>query len=46
MDTNKDRQQYSEYGLGEYGTNAGRGCLVWLLALGIAVAFLLSMMPQ
>ena len=45
MDTNKDRQKYAEYGEGEYGINAGRGCLTLLAAIAI-VAALISMLPQ
>ena len=45
MDTNKDRQQYSEYGLGEFGVGGGRGCLTLLAALVLAALFI-SMLPQ
>ena len=45
MDTNKDRQQYSEYGEGEYGVNVGRGLLTLLAALALAALFI-SMLPQ
>lgn len=44
MDSNKNRQSNSQYGEGEYGINAGRGCLVWLLALA-AAAFLIANLP-
>ena len=45
MDSNNDRQQNSKYGEGEYGINAGRGCLTLLAAIAV-VAFLLTMLPQ
>lgn len=44
MDTNKDRQKYSEYGEGEFGINGGRGCLTLLAAIAVVV-FLFYMLP-
>ena len=43
MDTNKNRQQNSQYGEGEYGINWGGGLLVLLITLGIAVVLIASM---
>lgn len=40
MDSNRDRQKYSQYGEGEFGIDWGTGLLVLLLALIAAAALI------